>query len=532
MAGDDIQKALQALFIDSNEFYYQKIEPISGFLKQNNHRSDVFHSWKNQFHHENLGALVIGLENEVRFLNNIVSSLKKNPDSLKNKETLRDFSDILVNPTSIRKDLRVMFDNDEGIYIDEKTNNDNITRYLIFVDKAKKETPSNYSYQTVLTATMIDKFNSREDPDNFFPIHQKFREFDIGKLFIQYHSLLKKHLSPKKRLGKFVNNLSSLKQRKIPTLKQAFKENINQIQLSKGKGYKKLINQPKKISDWGTKDFVNKFNLLRNQYFKENSALENFNILSVLWDYNQIYFSQYNIKKIHFSDIKGYTQQKKEFKEQVKRFSNKKLINHIVLTGPPGTGKTSLVLAAANSYKKVKFLFLDKLLSDSLQVEKLPKILSSLEEYDNQFFVYADDKKYDDLSTIWDSIRSLIEGTQYFSHNIKLLLSTNHWDKFPLSFRTRFGTVIDMSLPDKRVQKSIAKYYKNKYSVDESITDILEEAEKSSQGSISGRTIEKVCEKWGLYTPEILTKKAYKKTPEILTKKAYKKSSEPDDILF
>ncbi|MBW2969453.1 DUF815 domain-containing protein, partial [Candidatus Woesearchaeota archaeon] len=268
------------------------------------------------------------------------------------------------------------------------------------------------------------------------------------------------------------------------------------------KGYNKLVALFKKTKDWSEKSFIEKLEREYEKFLKENSDLENYNSLSILWDRHarDIIFNYYSIKSIRFSDIKGYSQQKKEFKTQINRFSEGKPINHIVLTGPPGTGKTSLVLAAANSYKRIKFLFLDYLLSQEDQKGKLPKVLAKLESYKHNCFVYADDKKYEDLSKIWDQIRSLLEGTKTFSHNIKLLLSTNHWNDFPLSFRTRFGTRIDLSYPDSKTQKTIAKHHKNKYDVGENISSILEEAAKISEDNISGRTIEKVCEKWGIYS--------------------------------
>lgn len=490
----DIQKAVKLFFTDINEFYYKELEPITSFLRSNGIHTSSMHGNDEPFQPDNLAALVIGLEEQIKQLNDAIFFLKKKTDSVKSINTLKDYATSLTTPIFIPNDVMIKYEYDEGIKLEENEVLDSISKYFRFIKRIKKDWPADYSYQTALIDSIVKYM--KEEKKSFFFIAQKFRKYDIGTLFIEYSLLLKKHLSPGTELGKYISNMSTLKERKIPTLKEVFKNNTNKIKLSKGKGYKNIVNLVRKESNWESKDFINQLYSAYANYEKENSNIEKYNTLLVFWHWDAV-FSYHPIKQIRFSGIRGYSQQKKDFKTQIERFSNGKLINHIAVIGPPGTGKTSLVLAATNSYKNVKFLFLDELLSRQ-DMENLPKILNELTDYNKKFFVYADDTKYEDATKIWDQIRSIIEGTKDFSPNIRLLLSTNNWDNFPLSFQTRFGTQIKMNYPDTRIQKSIAAYHKQKYNVGENIPQILEEARKDTD-NISGRTIEKVCVEWGLY---------------------------------
>lgn len=506
LSTDDVSAAAKSFFDDVTTFYYHELEPVIANQPIDQIAKKKANSIPSRFNSSDLGDLVAKLDVETRTLIGCLDDLKQDPDSRRAIELLRTFAHVCYRPTEIRYSPHV-----EDTYIetliaryDNTHELDCVSQYLEFVDSAISRFPSSFTYSEALRFSLAESYshNKAYNPERF-PATQAFRKGDIGRAFQKYFGVLLTHLGPDSTLGKAVSNKSKLSVRKIPTLRQAFRENKSTCKSPKGKGYaeldKILISSP----DWDAEEFHEQMSPAYRRYQLANSNVNKANTLLVeIIGGPAIVFEKHNPKPIRFSGLRGYTQQKKEFRAEINRLRKGLPSNHIVLSGPPGTGKTSLVLAAANAYAGMKFIFLDNMLNDNSQIKRIPVLLNLLSEHNHKFLVYADDTKYDDSSKTWDHVRSLIEGTSEFNPNVRLVFSTNYWNEFPLAFKSRFGKVIEFPYPDSATLRSIAEHHKTKYGVGEDIEFILDEAKKRSEEGISGRSIEQVCARHGIYSVE------------------------------
>lgn len=494
MQDKKIVNALDKLLGDVSNFYYKKVHPLSEFLHNN-----TAPSGSGRFNLGTISEVIHKLEEDLRELKACSLDIKKNQDTTPKIMMLEDYALSLTMSIKLKRRANVKFSS-EGDYLiglEAESMPDSITQYLEAVKSIKEDYPRNFDYTSLLIDCVLNALGYDGLSESLI-IAQRLRKTHIGKLFQEYSNLLKKHLSKGTPLGDFIG-VKELKEREVPLIERIFSSIPEENKLRKGKGYKNLIKMLKRESNWANPETLTKLVVANRHYERINSVLENYNSLS--YDLYNKQFEIYKGKDIRMRGIRGYSKQKKELKNMFKRFSEGMTIPHIVLKGPPGTGKTSIVLANTKYNKNIKFVF-----TDGYEIKEVPKVLYYLSRFkDKKFIVFIDDTEYDESNNkkTWDYLRQIIEGTSKFPEGIRLVISTNNWEKFPLSFKSRFGNVTEMGYPNPRTQKSIAKYHKKFYNVGEDITQIIGEAKKIAEKEpISGRTIEQVCKSWGLYNPE------------------------------
>jgi predicted AAA+ superfamily ATPase len=100
--------------------------------------------------------------------------------------------------------------------------------------------------------------------------------------------------------------------------------------------------------------------------------------------------------------------QKNAFTENLERFMASEPNNHVLLWGARGTGKSSLVKAALNSYHE-KGLRVIEISKDDLHF--LVDITDEIRHLDYRFIVFCDDLSFEEGETTYKELKSTLQGS-------------------------------------------------------------------------------------------------------------------------
>ena len=104
----------------------------------------------------------------------------------------------------------------------------------------------------------------------------------------------------------------------------------------------------------------------------------------------------------------GIDRQKQLFDQNIVGFLNKRPINHVLLWGARGTGKSSLVKAVLNSYHQHNLRVIE-IPQDDLCY--LTDITDSIRQLDYRFIIYCDDLSFEDGETSFKELKSTLQGS-------------------------------------------------------------------------------------------------------------------------
>lgn len=104
----------------------------------------------------------------------------------------------------------------------------------------------------------------------------------------------------------------------------------------------------------------------------------------------------------------GIDRQKRLFKKNIESFINNKSSNHVLLWGARGTGKSSLLKAALNTYHQQR-----------LRVIEIPKddlcyltdITDEIRLLDYRFIIFCDDLSFEEGETSFKELKSTLQGS-------------------------------------------------------------------------------------------------------------------------
>lgn len=104
----------------------------------------------------------------------------------------------------------------------------------------------------------------------------------------------------------------------------------------------------------------------------------------------------------------GIDRQKLLFEENIKHFLQAKPVNHVLLWGARGTGKSSLVKAALNAYHP-----------QGLRVIEIPKedlvylteITDDIRQLKQRFILFCDDLSFEEGETSFKALKSTLQGS-------------------------------------------------------------------------------------------------------------------------
>ncbi len=111
---------------------------------------------------------------------------------------------------------------------------------------------------------------------------------------------------------------------------------------------------------------------------------------------------------ISLSDIVGYKEQVQLISNNTEKLLQRKPANHILLHGPRGTGKSSIVKALLNEYRDVG-LRLVELSRENLQ--HIDQLVEMLQNYAPAFIIFIDDLSFEDYETEYKGFKAVLEGS-------------------------------------------------------------------------------------------------------------------------
>ncbi len=111
---------------------------------------------------------------------------------------------------------------------------------------------------------------------------------------------------------------------------------------------------------------------------------------------------------MQMTHLLGIEHQKQAFTHNIENFIKGKPVNHVLLWGARGTGKSSLVKAALNDYHM-----------QGLRVIEIPKdelrwlvdITDEIRHLDNRFIIFCDDLSFEEGETSFKELKSTLQGS-------------------------------------------------------------------------------------------------------------------------
>ena len=136
-----------------------------------------------------------------------------------------------------------------------------------------------------------------------------------------------------------------------------------------------------------------------------------------------------DIDLIEMDRLLGIERQKKAFRKNIESFIKGAPCNHVLLWGARGTGKSSLVKAALNSYH-----------AQGLRVIEIPKddlnwlidITDEIRNLDYRFLIFCDDLSFEDGETSYKELKSTLQGSiEKPPENVLIVATSNRRHLIP-----------------------------------------------------------------------------------------------------
>ncbi len=181
-------------------------------------------------------------------------------------------------------------------------------------------------------------------------------------------------------------------------------------------------------------------------------------------------------------DLIGCTRQKEQLCRNTEIFLKGYPANNILLYGPRGTGKSSMIKSLLNKYESQN-LRLVQITRE--QINCLPELMDLLAGYSLKFIVFADDLSFEEYETEYKGLKAVLEGglipqnpnvllyatsnrrhlvKEFFSDRGKVGEEVHGMDTMQekLSLADRFGLCISFETPDKKTYLQMVEYMAHK----------------------------------------------------------------------
>ncbi len=248
-------------------------------------------------------------------------------------------------------------------------------------------------------------------------------EQNIKQFCLFVKSINKKDFSLclKKTLQK---NLSEVEKEVLLELSKVKYEKLKSILIEKFKDYEKLLEKLPYYTNSGLRVEETKID---NRAFVFDSGLE----------LNPVDF----FDTTRFSDLKGYSEQKRILKENTFALLNDSKVNNILLYGDPGCGKSSSVRALLNEFQELRMVQIFK-----HNLINLDKLFEKLKDLPYKFVIFADDISFDESDRSLSTMKAALEGSLIqCPKNAVIYATSNRRHMVRESFKTRNGDEVHLN---------------------------------------------------------------------------------------
>ena len=132
---------------------------------------------------------------------------------------------------------------------------------------------------------------------------------------------------------------------------------------------------------------------------------------------------------INLGDLQCIAHQKREIIRNTRQFLRGYPANNVLLWGPRGTGKSSLIKAVMNDYQSqgLKVIEVKK-----QYVTDLPDIIDQLDGQDAHFMLFCDDLSFEAVDTSYKQMKAVLDGSiQGIPENILIYATSNRRHLMP-----------------------------------------------------------------------------------------------------
>ena len=126
---------------------------------------------------------------------------------------------------------------------------------------------------------------------------------------------------------------------------------------------------------------------------------------------------------VELTELIGIEQQKRVLIRNTERFMAGQPANNALLWGARGTGKSSLVKAVFNAYRRQSLRLIEVDKDDLLN---LPEIIDCIREFPYRFILFCDDLSFDLHESTYKHLKSVLEGSVEVAPDNTLLYATSN----------------------------------------------------------------------------------------------------------
>ena len=140
-------------------------------------------------------------------------------------------------------------------------------------------------------------------------------------------------------------------------------------------------------------------------------------------------------------ELWGYAQQRQQVRDNALALIEGKQVNHILLYGESGTGKSATVksLLAQEGLEKLRIIELDK-----GHLEDIPDLVRMLEGRLQKFILFIDDLAFDADDKAYSQLKTILEGSlEKQRDNVVVYATSNRRNLVKQNFSDRDGDEID-----------------------------------------------------------------------------------------
>lgn len=299
----------------------------------------------------------------------------------------------------------------------------------------------------------------------FLTAFKKLRDDLIFKSFVELLRVLLKENSIEKNIESYSNFIYALKNASYEDFSKYLTDNIlkneNHFEENEIEKELKILTLLSKIQYEDIKNILkNKFqnhqeifdNLpeflnsgieiyyeeLKSKSQKENDVYKNNR--AFIFD-NDFELKPIDIKEnIGFYNLKGYTEQKRVLFDNTNALLKGSKVNHILLYGDAGCGKSSSVRALLNEFSDIKIVQIFK-----NNLVNLDKLFLKLKTLEYKFIIFLDDITFDENEKNLSSLKAILEGSLVqCPNNAAIYATSNRRHLIKQTFSSRTGDEIHL----------------------------------------------------------------------------------------